>query len=119
MLCNTLSIFQCVAETQVEHHTGTCQSKGERHPHAGQAKVEHKTEDITRGQRYYKIGNEGKEHHWLDIGNTAQGIGVVALHSVTHLVKDERDSKLCYKQYHIVVVGEDCTNVVAHREYDD
>ena len=82
-----------MSETEIEHQPCAGESEREGEPDAGQAPIEYEAEEVARREGDDEIGNEGIEHDRLYIGNTAEGIGVVALHAVAELIDDERDDE--------------------------
>ena len=77
-----------MSETEIEHQPCTGKSEGEGEPDAGQAPIEYETKEVSCRKGDDEVGDEGNVHHRLYIGNTAEGIGIVALHAVAELVDD-------------------------------
>ena len=91
-------------EAKVEHYSCTGKSEGEGEPDAGQAPIENETEKVACRKGDDEVGNEGIEHDRLNIGNTAEGIGIVALHAVAELVDDERDDEASHHEGYFGIV---------------
>ena len=86
------------------HQSGTGQSEGEGEPDARQAPIEHEAEKVAGWKWDDEIGQEGDVHDWLDIGNATEGVGVVALQTVTELVDDEWYDEAGYCQGDCIIV---------------
>ena len=99
-----VALFYLLAETEIEHQSCTGKSEGEGEPDTGQAPIEYETKEVSRWKGDDEIGNEGIEHDRLNIGNTAEGIGIVALHAVAELVDDERDDEASHHEGYFGIV---------------
>ena len=93
-----------MSETEIEHQSCTGESERKGEPDAGQAPIEHEAEEVACRKGDDEIGNEGIEHDRLNIGNTAEGIGIVALHAVAKLIDDERDDEAGHHEGHFIIV---------------
>ena len=99
-----VTLFYLLAETEIEHQSCTGESEGEGEPDTGQAPIEYETKEVSRWKRDDEISNESDVHHRLYIGNTAEGIRVVALHAVAELIDDERDDEAGYHKGYFGIV---------------
>ena len=99
-------------EAKVEHYSCTGKSEWEGEPDAGQAPIEHETEQIACRKGDDEIGDEGNVHHRLYIGNTAEGIRVVALHAVAELIDDERDDEAGHHKGYFIIVRKPTTYII-------
>ena len=99
-----VALSYLLAETEIEHQSCTGKSEGEGEPDTGQAPIEYETKEVSRWKRDDEIGNEGIKHDRLNIGNTAEGIGIVALHAVAELVDDERDDEASHHECYFGIV---------------
>ena len=101
-----------LAETCIEHQSCTGESEWEGEPDAGQAPIEYKTEEGACRKGDDEIGNEGIEHDRLNIGNAAEGIGVVALHAVAELIDDERDDEAGHHEGYCIIVSKPTSDFI-------
>ena len=99
-----VALSYLLAESEIEHQSCTGESEGEGEPDACQAPIEHEAEEVACRKGDDEIGNEGIEHDRLNIGNTAEGIGIVALHAVAELVDDERDDEASHHEAYFGIV---------------
>ena len=93
-----------MSETEIEHQSCAGQAEGEGKPDAGQAPIEYETEKVACREGDDEIGDEGIEHDRLYVGNTAEGIRVVALHAVAELVDNERDDEASHHEGYFGIV---------------
>ena len=107
-----VALSYLLAESEIEHQSCTGKSEGEGEPDTGQAPIEHEAEEVARRERDDEIGNEGIEHDRLNIGNTAEGIGIVALHAVAELVDDERDDEASHHKVYFIIVRKPTTYII-------
>ena len=98
-----------MSESEIEHQSCTGESEWEGKPDACQAPIEDEAEEVARRERDDEIGNEGIEHDRLNIGNTAEGIGIVALHAVAELIDDERDDEAGHHEGYFIIVRKPTT----------
>ena len=112
-----------MSESEIEHQSCTGESEWEGKPDACQAPIEHETEQIACRKGDDEIGDEGNVHHRLNIGNTAEGIRVVALHAVTELIDDEWNDEASHHKGYFGIVGKPTAYLVTKQEqrngYDD
>ena len=101
-----------MSESEIEHQPCAGESEGEGEPDACQAPIENETEQIACRKGDDEIGNEGIEHDRLNIGNTAEGIGIVALHAVAELVDDERDDEASHHKGYFIIVRKPTTDFI-------
>ena len=99
-----VALFYLLAESEIEHQSCTGESEWEGKPDAGQSPIEYETEQVACRKGDDEIGNEGIEHDRLNIGNAAEGIGVVALHAVAELIDDERDDEASHNEGYFGIV---------------
>ena len=99
-----VALFYLLAETEIEHQSCTGKSEGEGEPDTGQAPIEHEAEEVACRKGDDEISNESDVHHRFHIGNTAEGIRVVALHAVAELIDDERDDEASHHEGYFGIV---------------
>ena len=99
-----VALSYLLVESEIEHQSCTGEPEWEGEPDAGQSPIEHEAEEVACRKGDDEIGNEGIEHDRLNIGNTAEGIGIVALHAVAELVDDERDDEASHHEAYFGIV---------------
>ena len=99
-----VALFYLLAESEIEHQSCAGESEREGEPDACQAPIEHETEQIACRKGDDEIGNESDVHHRFHIGNTAEGIRVVALHAVAELIDDERNDEAGHHEGYFGIV---------------
>ena len=104
-----VALFYLLAESEIEHQPCAGESEREGEPDACQAPIENETEKVACRKGDDEIGNEGIEHDRLNIGNAAEGIGVVALHAVAELIDDERDDEASHHKGYFIIVRKPTT----------
>ena len=102
-----------MSESEIEHQSCTGESEWEGEPDAGQAPVEDETEQIACRKGDDEVGYEGNVHHRLNIGNAAEGIGIVALHAVAELVDDERDDEASHHEAYFGIVRKPTSDFIS------
>ena len=107
-----VALSYLLAESEIEHQPCAGESEREGKPDAYQAPIENETEQIACRKGDDEIGNEGIEHDRLNIGNAAEGIGVVALHAVAELIDDERDDEASHHKGYFIIVRKPTTDVI-------
>ena len=99
-------LLDLLAETEPEHESGAGKSEWKREPNTCQPPIKSKTEEVSGRKGNDKVGDEGDIHGRFYIGNTAECIGVVALHAVAKLVNDERQDEACYHKCYFIIISE-------------
>ena len=99
-----VALSYLLAESEIEHQPCAGESEWEGEPDAGQSPIEHEAEEVACRKGDDEVGNEGIEHDRLNIGNTAEGIGIVALHAVAELVDNERDDEASHHEGYFGIV---------------
>ena len=112
-----LFVFHLLAESPPHHYTRCGESEGECHPHAYKSVAEHEAAQIAYGQRYDEEGYEGDDHKRLNVGNAAQGVGVVYLQAVAKLIDEERQHECEYSRRYFSRIGKPSAHVIAQQEY--
>ena len=107
-----VALFYLLAESEIEHQSCTGKSEGEGEPDACQAPIENETKEVSRWKRDDEISNESDVHHRFHIGNTAEGIRVVALHAVAELIDDERDDEAGHHKGYFIIVRKPTTDFI-------
>ena len=107
-----VALFYLLAESEIEHQSCTGESEWEGKPDAGQAPIEHEAEEVACRKGDDEIGNEGIEHDRLYIGNTAEGIRIVALHAVAKLIDDEWDDEAGHHKGYFIIVRKPTTDFI-------
>ena len=107
-----VALSYLLAETEIEHQSCTGESEWEGEPDAGQAPIEHEAEEVACRKGDDEIGDEGNVHHRLNIGNTAEGIGIVALHAVAELIDDERVDEASHHTGYFIIVRKPTTDFI-------
>ena len=107
-----VTLSYLLTESEIEHQSCTGESEREGEPDAGQSPIEHETEQIACRKGDDEIGDEGNVHHRLYIGNTAEGIRVVALQTVAELVNDERNDEAGHHKGYFIIVRKPTTYII-------
>ena len=99
-----VTLSYLLTESEIEHQPCTGEAEGEGKPDAGQAPIEDEAEEVACREGDDEISNESDVHHRFHIGNTTEGIGIVALHAVAELIDDERDDEASHHEGYFIIV---------------
>ena len=99
-------------ESSPEHQSGARQSEREGKPDARQTPIEDESEEVACWKGDDEVCDESNVHHRFYVGNSTEGVRVIALHPVSELVDDERDDEACHHEGHLVVIGKPSSDFV-------